>query len=333
MNKTPIVSIVMPTYNVERYLPAAIKSVQRQTFCDWELLIVDDGSTDRSNEVAVGFAEKEERIKVLSKENGGLSDARNYGLEYATGKYVHFFDSDDLIEPDFYEKMVAAIEQEYSDIVVCGYYKDFELENETIKSSKVACKDFVFPPPENINAFDFFTQIFNYAWNKLFKISFLKVNTLKYENGLSIIEDKEFMSRVIGFNPAIKVINYLGYRYQVRNRSTLGNSYSDKLVQCHLRGIVLQHNIFEKFYTDNLMLNHDKGHITFVTVKWVLHCIYNYSNLSAKEKRNIISQLIKNKTVSYHIRFYNPRNYIDKVLKIFISNNNTRLISYIYKLK
>mgnify|MGYP002855989484 CR=1 FL=1 len=333
MNKTPIVSIVMPTYNVESYLPAAIESVLRQTFCDWELLVVDDGSTDKSNEIAVGFAEDDERIKVLSKENGGLSDARNYGLECANGKYVHFFDSDDLIQPDFYEKMVAAIEQDYSDIVVCGYYKDFEQEDDTIKSSKVACKEFVFPPPENINAFVFFTQIFNYAWNKLFKISFLQVNKLRYENGLSIIEDKEFMSRVIGYNPAIKTINYLGYRYQVRNRSTLGNSYSDKLVQCHLRGIVLQHKIFDKFYKDNLVLKQDKGHITFVTVKWIFHCIYNYSNLSAKEKRRIISQLIKNKIVSYHIRFYHPKNFIDKVLKIFIIKNNTRLISFIYNKK
>ena len=97
MNKAPVVSIVMPTYNVEEYIASAIESVLVQSFSDWELLIVDDGSTDNSNAVAQKYSMQDKRIKVLRKENGGLSDARNFGLERACGKYVHFFDSDDRL--------------------------------------------------------------------------------------------------------------------------------------------------------------------------------------------------------------------------------------------
>lgn len=102
--KNPVVSIVMPTYNVEKYISAAIVSVINQTYSDWELLVIDDGSTDNSNSVAQVYANKDLRIKVIKKENGGLSDARNYGIDLAKGKYIHFFDSDDAVEPDFYEK-------------------------------------------------------------------------------------------------------------------------------------------------------------------------------------------------------------------------------------
>ena len=94
MSRNPIVSIIMPTYNVEKYLPAAIDSVLRQSYQDWELLVVDDGSTDNSKEIALEYAQKDDRISVLHKDNGGLSDARNYGLSRAQGKYLHFFDSD-----------------------------------------------------------------------------------------------------------------------------------------------------------------------------------------------------------------------------------------------
>lgn len=332
MNKVPIVSIVMPTYNVEQYLPAAIESVLGQTFTDWELLVVDDGSTDSSNNVAMQYAARDSRIKVLKKENGGLSDARNFGLERANGDYVHFFDSDDLIQPDFYDKLIASIKHDNADIVVCGYYKDFEQEDGRIISYEINCPDSIFAPQRNNSIFDFFTSVFNYAWNKLFKISFLRTHSLIFEKGLSIIEDKEFISRVIDKNPRICTTSYMGYRYQVRHRPTLGNSYSENLIVCQLRGILLQYHIFDKFYKDNNVLRQDKGHIAFVTIKWILHCIYSYSDLSSKQKIDSISLIINNKLINDNISFYNPKKNRDILLKNLIINKFPRLIHFLYKL-
>ena len=127
MSENPLVSIVMPTYNVENYLPAAIESVLKQTFKNWELLVIDDGSTDQSNAVALKYAQNDKRINVLKKINGGLSDARNYGLSRARGKYVHFFDSDDSIVFDFYENMLNATIHRNKYFLICGYFIDYDL--------------------------------------------------------------------------------------------------------------------------------------------------------------------------------------------------------------
>ena len=107
MHSNPKISIIMPMYRVERYIEKAIKSVLDQDFMDWELLIVNDGSPDGSREIASVVAAGDNRIRILDKENGGLSDARNYGLDRAIGDFVHFYDSDDWIEPDSCEKLYS----------------------------------------------------------------------------------------------------------------------------------------------------------------------------------------------------------------------------------
>lgn len=100
-----LISIIMPVYGVERYIAQAIRSVQSQTYSNWELIVVNDGTKDRSREIAADFAVADKRIKIVDKENGGLSDARNVGLKHVTGEYVNFFDSDDWLEPDFLQVM------------------------------------------------------------------------------------------------------------------------------------------------------------------------------------------------------------------------------------
>ena len=120
----PRVSIVMPMYKVEKYIGKAITSVLNQDFHDWELLIVNDGSPDKSREIATTFADLDDRIKILDKPNGGLSDARNFGLTRAVGEFVHFFDSDDWIEADFYSNLLSEVDD--FDLVVCGYKVDNE---------------------------------------------------------------------------------------------------------------------------------------------------------------------------------------------------------------
>ena len=97
MKSTPKLSIVMPMYCVEQYIEKAIVSVLNQDFQDWELLIVNDGSPDNSRSIAARFVSCDKRIKILDKENGGLSDARNWGLNRAQGDFVHFFDSEKLL--------------------------------------------------------------------------------------------------------------------------------------------------------------------------------------------------------------------------------------------
>ncbi len=315
---TPTISIVMPTYNVEPYLSAAIESVIAQTLRDWELLVVDDGSTDGSNAVAQSFAATDQRIKVLKKENGGLSDARNYGLEQAQGKYLHFFDSDDAVEHDFYETMVAAIEQRNDDFIICGFYKDHEHDGGEIVPEAFHCDEISTPLPKNIS---YNKNIYYYAWNKLYRTDFLKKNHLLFEKGLSVIEDVEFFSRVIDCSPSFRCIDYLGYRYQIRKRPTLGNEYSEKLIPSHLRSVSIQCSLLEKLCEDKEILHQDQGQVALSTAKWIFHCIFNYSGYSFFKKHNKVKEVINDNNVQHYSRLYQTNSIIDKAIKMAIKKS------------
>ena len=117
-----LVSIVVPIYKVEQYLERCVQSICNQTYPKLEIILVDDGSPDQCGELCEMYAKKDERIRVVHKENGGLSDARNEGVKYATGKYILFVDSDDYIAEDLVEKTVEVAETQNCDIVLFDYY-------------------------------------------------------------------------------------------------------------------------------------------------------------------------------------------------------------------
>lgn len=121
MNSTnPIISVVVPIYKVEPYLERCLKSITEQTYTNLEIILVDDGSPDRCPEICDIWKKRDSRIQVIHKVNGGLSDARNAGLDYATGEYIAFVDSDDFIEIEMYEVLLKAAKQYNAQIVCCG---------------------------------------------------------------------------------------------------------------------------------------------------------------------------------------------------------------------
>lgn len=119
----PSVSIIIPVYNVKEYLSECLESVINQTYRNLEILLVDDGSTDGSSEICDAYAVKDNRIKVIHKTNGGLSDARNKGIELASSEYISFLDSDDVLSLDFFNIMVSYVINENADIVECDYFE------------------------------------------------------------------------------------------------------------------------------------------------------------------------------------------------------------------
>ena len=114
-----VLSIIIPVYNKEQYIDGCLTSILNQTFTDFELILVDDGSTDGSAAVCRRFADADHRISLITKPNGGVSSARNTGLSKADGKYIGFIDSDDAIEPDMYELLIRNAEQYQADVSIC----------------------------------------------------------------------------------------------------------------------------------------------------------------------------------------------------------------------
>ena len=121
-----LVSVIVPVFNVEKFLEKCVSSITNQTYKNLEILLVDDGSTDNSGTICDNFSKNDNRLKVFHKKNGGLSDARNYGIERATGSYIMFIDSDDWIENDTIELLLDKTIEEKSDIVVFGISKDYD---------------------------------------------------------------------------------------------------------------------------------------------------------------------------------------------------------------
>lgn len=128
MKRFPLISIITPVYNVERYLPQCIESIMAQTFQDWELLLVDDGSIDNSGSICDEYAAKDSRIRVLHKENTGQADSRNIALSMASADIIGFVDSDDWVEPDMYELLYLTMMENQADISICGYFRDYRDE-------------------------------------------------------------------------------------------------------------------------------------------------------------------------------------------------------------
>ena len=106
----PKISVIIPIYNVEKYLRRCLDSVKNQIFTDWQAICVDDGSPDNSGKIADEYAAKDKRFVVIHKENTGVSDTRNVGIKHAIGEYIHFMDSDDVLDIDYYEKMLKTID-------------------------------------------------------------------------------------------------------------------------------------------------------------------------------------------------------------------------------
>ena len=163
------ISIIVPVYKVEKQLEICIKSILSQTFSNFELILVDDGSPDNCGNICDEYQKKDNRIKVIHKENGGLSDARNVGLDIASGKYIAFVDSDDIIHPRMYEILFECINKSNSDIVQCKFKKfksldevkdDLDDYNGSFEKydNKTAIMDMIDNNNINVN-----------SWNKLYK--------------------------------------------------------------------------------------------------------------------------------------------------------------------
>ncbi|HDT8050800.1 TPA: glycosyltransferase, partial [Enterococcus faecalis] len=162
----PKISIIVPVYNVEKYLEKCVRSILAQTFTDFELILVDDGSPDSSGAMCDQFAEQDQRVKVIHKENGGLSDARNAGIEIATGEYLGFVDSDDYIADDMYETLynqIVTYEAELATVGMIDVYENRESRLTDKKEIKILSQN------EAIQAVLDSTDVYAYAVNKLYK--------------------------------------------------------------------------------------------------------------------------------------------------------------------
>ena len=169
---TPGISVIMPAYNVDGYVRRAVESLRHQTFSDFELLVVDDGSTDRTGQILDSIADRDIRVTVYHRQNGGAPAARNYALDRARGTYVMFMDADDWVEPRMLEEMYAFAQENRLELAISGFYIDTYYGNADEHTTELkSCADAVYQTQAEFRAaaFRLFDQNQLYPpWNKLF---------------------------------------------------------------------------------------------------------------------------------------------------------------------
>lgn len=216
------ISIIIPVYNVEKYLVACIESIIHQTYQNLEIILVNDGSTDNSPQICDAYVQKDARIKVIHKKNGGLSDARNAGYAEVTGEYMAFVDSDDMIAANCYRTLLQISTELKADIVECGFLK-FKSENELNKlESTIIIEDF---DTEKALELLMKEQLKQVVWNKLYKTN--AINKLLFEKG-KIHEDEFWTYKVFANANKIVKTSQVLYFYRQQHESIMAEKYNLK---------------------------------------------------------------------------------------------------------
>lgn len=227
-----MISILVPVYNCIQTIGKCVSSIRNQSISDWELLLIDDGSTDGSGQLCDQLASEDARIHVYHKPNSGVSSARNMGLDNARGEYVMFCDSDDWVDPEWCKRLYLEAEINPDRLPICNYYRNTNTDETVNRVPQCAALD------EYIKKADFFQlnqqELLGIPWNKIFRRAILEENHIRFQPGLSLGEDMIFSLDYLHYLPSGFVfINIPLYHYSVGIGDTLSTKYYPDLPQIY----------------------------------------------------------------------------------------------------
>lgn len=287
--KQVMISVITPVYNSEKYLHKCIDSVLVQTYQDFELILVNDGSTDKSGAICDEYALKDKRVKVFHKENGGVSSARNIGLKNALGDYIIHTDSDDLMLPGALESLYNQAQQSNSDIVIGNYIVRYESKDKFISLNLT----------DTVTSYDFLYGMlmgkYHAAlWNKLVKKSCYQ-NYL-FDERVNYMEDLLILSKIFINNPSLSFIQDKVYVYIQREDSITGNPSLNSIRGIE-RVISKLENLFQADSKFNIPIEYSK-----INQKLIL--LYNYpnENLHLKVFKEMNKNILRKRFISLHHR-------------------------------
>lgn len=204
-----MISVIVPVYNSDKYLDQCIQSILAQTYADFELLMIDDGSTDSSASICDKYASQDSRVRVFHKFNGGVSSARNVGLDIAKGEWIAFCDSDDYVQELWLEAFVSGIKE--SDLV-CQSINVLKDDKKFDYYHMPTCN--IEKPNEIIFALMSYWQMLGSVYNKLFNANIIKQNGLRFREDIKYCEDEEFVTRYLRYVSKMFNIDKGGYNYR-----------------------------------------------------------------------------------------------------------------------
>ncbi|MBR5304977.1 MAG: glycosyltransferase family 2 protein [Candidatus Gastranaerophilales bacterium] len=331
------ISLVLPIYNVEEYLEEGLNSLVNQSFDDYEIICVDDCSTDSSLEILKDFANKNDKIKVIElPENKGQGYARNIGLTSATGEYIYFFDPDDILEPNALKILYEAAKKNNAEVLQFNYYsfldgtnkfKKVDVAKIIQKATKYNLKKEKSYCWQNIRAgcLENFSLL---VWNKFFKHSFLKENNIVFSE-LRFLEDHAFLHKMIFAAKQIHYIDKCLYKYRIRKNSIINSVTDKKLLVFNYIGILKQHLIQLGIYNELYEI-----YLSYC-FKW-LNVAYNSIPQSAYSiyQENLVLILSPEELTKYQKYKSNQQSFLQKMFSIknlYINAQKHKLITIFNK--
>lgn len=230
MSQNPEISIIVPVYNVERYLGECLDSIKSQAFTDWECILIDDGSPDKSIDICEKYSAFDSRFKVIRRNNGGLSAARNTGLSYARGKFISFVDSDDIVYPEYLSRLHSLMIEFDADVVQVGYEQLF---TEFVRKRQLVDSVTVLKRGEVVMELIRDKRIPSYMWNKLFK---REVIDTPFPEGV-LYEDMYAMGQWVKNINKMLIAPDLLYGYRQRKGSIVNSGFANNRIQ-YIKGII-----------------------------------------------------------------------------------------------
>lgn len=285
----PLVSVIVPIYNVEEYLNTCVDSIINQTYKNIEIILVDDGSPDNCGKICDEYACKDSRVKVIHKKNGGLSDARNAGIDVANGEYLIFVDSDDWINKYMIERLLAFAIDKKLDIVECKFINIYSRQLVKDESNVGECKTF-----SSIEALEnhFNGQgLYRCVWNKIYKKYLF--NDLRFPKG-KVAEDLHTTYKLFFKASKVGLIDFHGYYYYIRNNSIMGNGGLNLFISTY-EGIKEQNEFITKNVNE---LKYKINDIYFRTLIKTFAYLENYKGHENVEiYKNEVSNQLKRKDI------------------------------------
>ncbi|MGP4067328.1 glycosyltransferase [Halobacillus sp. B29] len=331
----PAISIVVPIYNVEFYLSECLESILKQTFNDFELILVNDGSTDGSGIICDRYENKDKRVKVIHQVNKGVSSARNKGINASAGEYIAFVDPDDTVEPTMYEILYTEAISNNLDLVVCPIKTMNSFTNTNSVSSiyegkegvlfQKDIKSEIIPSFLNNKTLSLVSSV-----NKLYKSSLFNLNKIRYEEHKNHSEDLSLNLKIL---PYVKKMIYVKkplYNYYIRRNNSLTQTFREDLYSYIEENRRLMLDTCYKYSKYNFIKT-VRGHYAGVTLNFLQELIV--SPLNFNKKRILVKMIVNDKEFLEDVKYYNAKSLFTKLLVSICKFKSDLMIIRVIQLK
>ena len=315
------ITVVIPVYNMEAYIDKCMATLLNQFYQEYEILLVNDGSTDNSTQICEEYAQKySDKVRCVHKKNGGLSSARNYGIDHARGQYVVFPDPDDWVEPDYLERLVE-LRNAYPNALVCtGHIVEYENK----ASSQIGKKNIqVFSQQKWLLRLIQAPAIGGFAWNKLYDLRIIQDNRLRFLDDVGTKEDLDFAARYAKYvDEIVYAPNYATYHYLQRAGSATWSGYSQK----RFDGLRVYEKMIAANPDDSELIREAKSCICSVSINLI--AMYLKDGIENPYQWEILACNIRN---NWKNVFFSSLCSLKRKLAALAARFNPHLVKYFYR--